>query len=143
MDAGDEGFLVVGAVEDADFAAGGEVDDAAPEEIVREFGAGGGGEGGDVAGLLVEAGEDVLDDAVLAGGVRGLKDDEEGPGAFGVEAVVEQAELGAEVFEGFDGVVLVAKAEGVAGVMVGEGIAGAEGDPEFGGVEGHGGIAEC
>ncbi len=49
----------------------------APEEVVTSFERRGDFEGGDVAALRVDAGEDVADGAVLAGGVHALQDDEE------------------------------------------------------------------
>ncbi len=78
VDAGGEDVFVVGAVEDADHAAGRDLGLAAPKEVVAELEGGGDFEGGDVATLGVDAGEDVADDAVFAGGVHTLKDDEDG-----------------------------------------------------------------
>ena len=77
MDADDEDFLVVGAVEDGDAAAGREVAAGAPHEVVEAFLGIGRLEGGDVDALRVDAGHDVLDGAVLAGGIEGLEDDED------------------------------------------------------------------
>ena len=78
MDAGREDVLVVGAVEDADHAAGRDAVVGAPEEVVAGFKGSGDFEGGYVAALGVDAGEDVADGAVLAGGVHALEDDEDG-----------------------------------------------------------------
>ena len=50
----------------------------APEEVVAGLERGGNLEGGDVAALGVDAGEDVADGAVFAGGVHALEDDEQG-----------------------------------------------------------------
>jgi hypothetical protein len=78
MDAGDEHILVVGAVEDADHSTGGNRGVTAPEEVVTGFERSGNFEGCNVATLRIDAGEDVADGPVLAGGVQALKDDEDG-----------------------------------------------------------------
>ena len=51
----------------------------APEEVVVELFVGRRLEGEDLAALRVDAGHDVLDGAVLAGGVHGLEDQQHGP----------------------------------------------------------------
>jgi len=53
-------------------------------EVVGEFEVGGFFEGRDGAALGIDAGEDVADGAVLAGGVHGLEDDEDGVPGLGV-----------------------------------------------------------
>ena len=65
----------------------------APEEVVAGFERRGDFEGGDVAALGIDAGEDVADGAVLAGGVHALEDDEQGFGLAGVEDVLKVGEL--------------------------------------------------
>lgn len=93
VDAEDEDFLVVGAVEDADASAFGEAAVGAPEEVVLEVFGGGLLEAEDFAALGVDAGEDVFDGAVLACGVHGLEDQEEGVAVVGVEEVLEFVEF--------------------------------------------------
>ena len=88
MDTRGEDVFVVGAVEDADHAAGRDLGVDAPEEVVAGFEWGGDFERGDVAALGVDAGEDVADGAVFAGGVHALEDDEQGFGLAGVEDVL-------------------------------------------------------
>ena len=88
-----EDVLVVGAVEDADHAAGRDLGVDAPEEVVAGFERGGNFEGGDVAALGVDAGEDVADGAVFACGVHALKDDEQGFRLAGVEDFLKVGEL--------------------------------------------------
>ena len=104
VDARGEDVLVVGAVEDADHAAGRDLGVDAPEEVVAGFERGGDFELGDVATLRVDAGEDVADGAVFAGRVHALKDDEQGLGLAGVEDVLKVGELFAMFGEdGFGG----------------------------------------
>ena len=101
VDAHDENLLVVGAIEDADLAAGGEVGLGAPEEVVGKFLGGGLFEAGDVAALRVNAGHDVADGAVFASGVHGLEDEENGVATGGVVQalqVAERIDLGLEEF---------------------------------------------
>ena len=101
VDAHDENLLVVGAIEDADLAAGGEVGLGAPEEVVGKFLGGGLFEAGDVAALRVNAGHDVADGAVFASGVHGLEDDGKGVATGGVVQalqVAERIDLGLEEF---------------------------------------------
>jgi len=61
----------------------------APEEVVAGFEGGGHFEGRDIAALRIDAGEDVADGAILAGGVHALEDDEQGLGLAGVEDVLQ------------------------------------------------------
>jgi len=65
----------------------------APEEVVALLERGGRLEGGDVAALGVDAGEDVADGAVLASGVQALKDDEKRLLLAGVEDFLEVGQL--------------------------------------------------
>ena len=88
VDARGEHVFVVGAVEDADHAARRDLGVDAPEEVVAGFERGGHLEGCDIASLGVDAGEDVADGAVFAGGVHALKDDEQGLGLAGVEDIL-------------------------------------------------------
>ena len=88
MHAHHERLLVVAAVEDADVAAVGQHLHAAPEIVVVEILGGGRLEGDDLAALRVDAGHDVLDGAVLAGGVHGLEDEQHRPLVLRVELVL-------------------------------------------------------
>jgi hypothetical protein len=90
-----QNIFVVGSVEDADHTARGHLCVNAPEEVVAGFERGGDLEGGDVAALRVDAGEDVADGAVLAGCIHALQDDEERFGLAGVEDVLQVGKLGA------------------------------------------------
>ncbi len=97
VDAGDEDVLVVRAVEDADHAAGGDGCVGSPEEVVTGLERGGDFEGSDVAALRIDAGEDVADGAVLAGGVHALEDYQDRFLLAGVEDFLEFVE-GVAVF---------------------------------------------
>ena len=105
----------MGAVEDADHAAGRDLGVDAPEEVVAGFEGGGDFEGGYVAALGVDAGEDVADGAVFACGVHALKDDEEGFLLAGVEDFLEVGELLAVFDEDGFGCVFGFEAAGVGG----------------------------
>jgi len=73
----------------------------------------------DLAPLRVHARQDVLDRAVLAGGVHRLEDQEEGPLVLGVEPVLERGEeLDAPVEQLGRVVLLELQAPGVARVVV-------------------------
>ena len=69
-----EHFLVIGAVEYADAPALGQVLHATPQEVVVQLLGRGRLEGKHLAALRIDTGHDVFDRAVLAGGIRGLKD---------------------------------------------------------------------
>ena len=119
MDAGDQHLLVPGPVVDADHAAGGQGDGVAPEEIMVQLDRAGGLEAGDVAALGVDAVEDMLDGAVLAGGIHRLEDAEHPPAVLGIELVLQGREaLGAFDQQGGAGVLVEVEAGGIAGVMV-------------------------
>lgn len=93
MDANDKDFLVVGAVENADAAALGQALGGAPEEIMVEFFGARMLEREDLATLGIDAGHDMLDGAVLARAIHGLKDEEKGVFVVGVEEFLEVAEF--------------------------------------------------
>ncbi len=118
VDADDEDFLVVRAVEDTDFAALGDDFVVAPEIVVVQFFSARGFEGVHVATLWIDAGHDVLDGAVLSGGIHGLKDEEEGPAVLGVEFFLHVAEAGDAVFEEALRAALVLDAAGFGGVVI-------------------------
>ena len=75
MDAHDENFFVVGAIENADLAALRNALMRPPEVIVVQIFIARGLESMNVTSLRIHAGHDVLDHAILAGGVHGLEDD--------------------------------------------------------------------
>ena len=102
MHAHDEHFLVIGAVEDADAAALRQAAGGAPEKIVLQFLGAGMFEAEDLAALRIDAGHDVLDGAVLAGGIHGLENQEQRILVVGVK----QALLLAQFFGVFDKLLL-------------------------------------
>jgi hypothetical protein len=92
VDARREDVFVVRTVEDADHAAWRDLGMDAPEEVVTGFEWSGDLEGGDVAALGVDAGEDVADGSVFTRGVHALQDDEQGFGLTGVEDILKLIE---------------------------------------------------
>ena len=84
----DQHVLVVGSVEDRDATAFGRALHASPEERVVEFLGARLLERDDVAALRIDAGEQVLDQAVLAGGVHALQHDEDRAGVVGPEQLL-------------------------------------------------------
>jgi hypothetical protein len=115
VDARGENVFVVGTVEDADHAARRDLGVDAPEEVVAGFEGGGHFEGGDVAALRINSGEDMADGAVFAGGVHALEDDEQGLGLAGVEEVLPVSELGAVFDQHRLGLLLRLEVAGVGG----------------------------
>ena len=88
----DEHVLVVGAVEDADASALGQLLVAAPEEVVVELLARRDLEGRHLAALRIDAGHHVLDRSVLPGRVHRLEDEEDRPAVLRVEPVLQLRE---------------------------------------------------
>ena len=86
VDPDDEDLLVVGAVEDADVAALGQLLRVAPQVVVVEVLGRGDLEAADLDALGVDAAHDVADRAVLAGGVHRLEDHDDAVGVLGREA---------------------------------------------------------
>ena len=107
MRAHDQGLLVVRAVVDADPSSLRDADRRAPEKIVREILLARRLERVHVAALRVETGHDVVDDAVLAGGIHPLEHDEQRPAAVGIEALLQLGEALDVVREQCLGVILV------------------------------------
>ena len=71
-----------------------------------------------VTTLWVDAGHNVLDHAILAGGIHGLKDDQDGPAILGVEFLLQVVE---DAFAGFEyllSVLLALDASGAGGVPI-------------------------
>ena len=128
MNADDEDFLVVGAVEDADFAAFGDDFVITPEIVVVQFFNAGRFEGMDLATLRIDAGHDVLDGAVFTGGVHRLKDEQKGPAVLGVELFLHVAEADDTVLEEALRGLLVLDAVGVGGVVISQAKVSAIGD---------------
>ena len=110
-----EHLLVVGSVEDADAAPCRHPAGHAPEEVVVEILGRRLLERGDLAPLRVDPGHDVLDGAVLAGGVEGLEDHEQRPGVAGPQELLLPGDLGPGLLE-----VLLGPLLGVLSVQVRE-----------------------
>src|SRR6267142_353228 len=91
--ADDQDFLVIRAVEDADTPALREHARAAPQEIVLQLLRARMLEAVDLAALRVHSGHHVLDHAVLARGVHGLEDDQQGVAVRGVKHVLQRSEV--------------------------------------------------
>ena len=81
--------------------------DAAPHEIVGEFARRRLLERSDLAALRIDAVEDALDRAVLAGRVHALKDQQQRPAILGVQLLLKIAQPLAVAIENFFGLVLV------------------------------------
>ena len=84
----DQHFFVVRAVEDADPAPLGQRLHAPPEEVVVQLFGRRLLERIDLAALRIDARHHVLDRAVLAGRVHGLKDHQQRPGIVGIEQLL-------------------------------------------------------
>src|SRR6266478_7283461 len=94
MDADDENFFVIGAVEDADLSPLGDTLVSPPKIFVVQFLAAGRLERKDLAALGVHARHYMLDDAVFSGGIHGLKNQQQRPAILGIKFflhVTEQA----------------------------------------------------
>src|SRR2546429_2432939 len=118
MHADDEDFFIVGAIKDADLPAFGDDFVVAPEIVAVQFLRARGFERVNVAALRVDAGHDVLDGAVFAGGVHGLKDEQKSPTILRVKHFLEVAEAGDAVFEQALRGALVLDAVGVGGLEI-------------------------
>jgi hypothetical protein len=115
VDARRENVFVVGTVEDADHSAGRDLGVNAPEEVVAGFKRGRHLEGGNVASLGVDAGKNVTDGTVFAGGVHTLENDEECFVLAGVEDILQLIEGGTMVGEDGFGSVFGLETTGVGG----------------------------
>ena len=87
-----QAFFVVGAIEDADAAALRQRDHGAPHEVVIEFVGRRLLEGRDFAALRIDAFENALDRAVLAGGIHALEDHQQRPAVLRVQLLLEIVE---------------------------------------------------
>ena len=93
MHAHDEHLLVVGTVEDADPPAFGKPAGGAPEKVVLQFLGARLLEAEDLAALRIDAGHDVPDGAVLAGGVHALEDQQQRMAVGRVVEALQRAQL--------------------------------------------------
>src|SRR3984957_19061915 len=93
VNANDEDILVVRAVEYDDFAASRRGLVRSPQKIVRSLFRGGLFEGCNAATLRVHGAQNVIDGAVFAAGVEGLKADEKRMAVFSVKQVLQLSEL--------------------------------------------------
>ena len=85
MDAGDDDFFVMGAVEDADFSPAGQGLVDAPHVVVVHFFRTRLLEALHLDASRIEAGKDVLDRPVFPGSVHGLQDDDQAVMVIGKE----------------------------------------------------------
>ena len=120
VDAHDERFLVVAAIEDPNAPALRHIPHATPQEIVIEFFRRWRLEGIHLAALRVEAGHDVLDGAVLPAGIHGLKDQQHRPAVLRVEHILQLGQRLDAHGERFLGtrLILGSELERVAGIDV-------------------------
>ncbi len=94
MDLHDQHFLVIRTIEDADPPSFRQCPHAAPQKRVVQLFAGRLLEAVDLAPLRIDARHDVLDRAVLAGRIHGLKDQQDGPGIRGIEQLLRLGQRG-------------------------------------------------
>src|SRR5262245_45090585 len=132
VNADDERLLIVAAVEDADAPALRQRLHRAPQEVMIELFVGRRLERVDLTALRVDAGQDVLDRAVLARRIHGLKDEQHRPAVLGVEHVLQLGERLDARGERFLGarLVLGAESQRLAGIDAVEAEPGAIGDAE-------------
>src|SRR5512134_2104582 len=133
VDSHHQNLLVVGAVEDANAPALGQMLHAAPQVIVVEVLRRGRLERCHLHALRVDARHDVLDGAVFPRRIHCLEDEQHRPAVLGVEHVLERRELLDPEPEGLlrPRLVLPAEIAGVAGVVVLQPEALARGDAVF------------
>ena len=121
MHADGQHFLVVRTIENADTAALGQRLADAPEKIVVEFFLARRLERMNLHALRIDAAHDVLDDAVLAGGIHGLKHQQHRPFVVGVEFFLQFREPLDALAEQRLGVLLVDRQAAAFGrVMIGQ-----------------------
>src|SRR5262249_40040646 len=120
MDTYDEGLFVVAAVENADVTAIWKALHAPPEIIVIQVLGGGRLEGKNLTALRVDTGHDVLDGAILAGGVHGLKNKEQAPFVLRIKHVLQfRKRVNADFHGLLDArLVLGLESQGFAGIKV-------------------------
>ncbi len=93
MHADDQHLLVVGAVEDADPPAFGQIARRAPEKVVLQLRGAGMLEAEDLAALRIDARHHVPDGAVFSGRVHRLKDQQQGIAVGRVVQLLQGAQL--------------------------------------------------
>jgi len=130
MHADDEHFLIIGTIEDADPPAFRQTAGRAPKKIVLQFFSTRLFETENLAALRIDARHHVLDGAVFASGVHGLKDEEDAPAILGVKHVLKLRQGVDADFQGLFGAGLVLGLEAVRilGIDVFEPEPGAIGD---------------
>src|SRR6266536_3325804 len=106
VNADDEDFLIVRAVEDADDAPLRQVPGRAPEKIVVELLGRGFLEGVDLHALRVDTGQDVFDRSILARGVHPLEDEQKSPPVLRGELVLQLQQLLQALYQECPGLVL-------------------------------------
>ena len=93
----------------------------APEKVVLEFLAARRLEGVNLAALRIDAGHDVLDDAVFAGGIHALQHHEHGPAAVRVKPLLHVGEPADAVGEDRPHLIDIGReAECLRGIVIGE-----------------------
>ncbi len=97
MHANDQHLLVIRAIEDADLAALGQAPGRVPQEVMLQLLGAGMFETENLAALRIDAGHHVLNRAVLAGRVHGLKNQQQRIAVGGIQQVL----LGAQFFDMF------------------------------------------
>jgi hypothetical protein len=85
--------FVIGAVEDADASAGRQAPRRPPQKIMLQILGARMLEGVNLTALRIETGHDVLDDAIFAGRVHALEDDQECPSILGIELLLHSGEM--------------------------------------------------
>jgi len=93
MDANDKDFFVVGAVENANVTSFGKAANRTPEEVVAEFQVAWLFEAENLAALRIHPRHDVFDDAILAGGVHCLQNQEQSVAVMSVQKPLQSIEL--------------------------------------------------
>ena len=93
MHPNDQHFLVIGTIEDADPPAFGKPARRAPEKIMLQFFGARLFEAENLAALRIDAGHDVPDGAVLAGGVHRLKNQQQRIAVGRVVKALQRAQL--------------------------------------------------
>ena len=118
VNAHDEDFFVVRAIKNSDFSPLGDSFVRAPEIVVVQLFVAWRLERMDVAALRVDAGHDVFDDAVFAGRVHSLQNDQERPAILRIEFFLHAAEKFYAVVEKFRGAFLVVQFAGAGRIKI-------------------------
>ena len=105
------------AIEDRDFSAGGRVRMNPPQKIVTCFNRGWLFETGDCTALRVHHTQNMPDRAVFASSVQALQDNQQTLPVFGIQTVLQCADLFSDVLGGLDRGFLRVVARGFTGVL--------------------------